>query len=397
MKRFLINRYNMVRDTLAVKKAVKKTVKPYQEGSRPAGINLYGDFVSGTGISRSVNLLSGALKAAGIPHSKHQVEERHGIPKKTGRHVDYAVNVFHVQPAKIPVLFEMLETSDLDGHYNIAYWLWETPAFPKEWTGLCKCFDEIWTPSVFVAKALRRITDKKIKVYPCAVVGEENFFPEDCSIVRKRYGIPEDAFVAGIIYDRRSGSERKNPDAAIKAFREAFPDGRENVCLMIKAKCLNEKDLSHLKSVIGSEKRFVIIQDYLSHEDTLSLLASSDALLSLHRAEGFGLASAEMMSCGGVVISTDYSATKEFVNEKNGCPVKYKLISTKKEYSVYRAGTVWAEPDVHDAAGKLRMLYADPALRKKLGDEAKRSVSEELSAKVIGIRIKKRMEAVCGV
>ncbi|MBO6260772.1 MAG: glycosyltransferase family 4 protein [Lachnospiraceae bacterium] len=396
MKRFLINRYNMIRDALAVKKAAGNLVMPYQKGSRPAGINLYGDFVSGTGISRSVNLLMGSLKAAGIPCSRHQVGERSGIPAKDKQKTDYAINVFHVQPAKIPALFEKLKASDLDGHYNIAYWLWETPAFPREWIGLCDCFDEIWTPSVFVAKALRRVTKKIIKVYPCAVVGEEAFLPEGRSRVRKKHGIPADAFVAGIIYDRRSGSERKNPDASIKAFREAFPDGRENACLMIKAKCLNDADLSHLKRVLGGEKRFVFVQDYLSHEDTVSLLASCDVLLSLHRAEGFGLTLAEMMSCAGVVISTDYSATKEFVNERNGCPVAYKKIVTKRDYSVYRAGTVWAEPDIHDAAGKLRKLYDDPDLRKKLGEEAKRSVSEQLSAKRIGARIRKRVETVCG-
>lgn len=39
---------------------------------------------------------------------------------------------------------------------------------------------------------------------------------------------------------------------------------------------------------------------------------------------------AEMMSLGGVALFTEYSSTKEYINEVNGCPVAYRLIRTKK-------------------------------------------------------------------
>lgn len=48
-----------------------------------------------------------------------------------------------------------------------------------------------------------------------------------------------------IKYDRRSGSKRKNPDVAIKAFHKVFNDKEENVCQIIKDKSLTEDDDLH--------------------------------------------------------------------------------------------------------------------------------------------------------
>ena len=72
------------------------------------------------------------------------------------------------------------------------------------------------------------------------------------------------------------------------------------------------------------------------------------------------------------------------------------LYEQKKDYGVYRAGTIWADPDKEDAALKLRAINDDPVLRKRIGENARKTISEQLSKEKIGKRIAARVKAICG-
>ena len=50
----------------------------------------------------------------------------------------------------------------------------------------------------------------------------------------------------------------------------------------------------------------ILIQQTLSRDDMLGLIAACDAVISLHRSEGLGLLVAEAMVLGKPVISTDF-------------------------------------------------------------------------------------------
>ncbi|MCR4641017.1 MAG: glycosyltransferase family 4 protein [Lachnospiraceae bacterium] len=391
--RALINRRNYHRDVLRIRRALEQPVEIYVPGELPAGVNLYGDFELGTGLSRSVNLLKRDMELAGVPFSVHQVEEFSGIEAVSeGGQKDYAVNVFHLQPSIVTRLFAQLPPDRRDGHYNIAHWAWETPEFPKEWVDACMLFDEIWVPSVFVAKAIRRVSKLPVRVYPHGVYDENAELPDGKGI-RKLYGIGGDTLLCLALYDGLSGTERKNPAAAIRVFKKAFPEQPKDAVLMIKSKGMSTREAARLRAMTKG-MRTILVEGKLSYEETAAILAGTDVLLSLHRAEGFGLPVAEVMGYGGVVISTDHSATREFVNQENGCPVPCRLVRTTRDYGIYRAGTVWAQPDEEAAAVMLRRLYEDPALRRKLGAAAEKTIKEKLSAASIGERIRRRIACV---
>lgn len=84
--------------------------------------------------------------------------------------------------------------------------------------------------------------------------------------------------------------------------------------------------LSKLKAYVSALKTIKIIDLKLDYADVLSLCASCDILISLHRAEGFGLSLIEAMAMGKAVITTAYSGNMDFVNTNNACLVQYKLI-----------------------------------------------------------------------
>lgn len=57
-----------------------------------------------------------------------------------------------------------------------------------------------------------------------------------------------------------------------------------------------------------------------------ALIAGSDAVMLLHRSEGFGLPLAEAMGHGVPVVATNWSGNTDFMDFGNSCPVSYCLV-----------------------------------------------------------------------
>ncbi|NIV16390.1 MAG: glycosyltransferase family 1 protein, partial [Aliifodinibius sp.] len=69
----------------------------------------------------------------------------------------YKVNVVHVNSDQLHVFAEDKKNYFLD-RYNIGYWVWELPSFPKEWYDRFELFNEIWVPSKFAMDAISRVS-----------------------------------------------------------------------------------------------------------------------------------------------------------------------------------------------------------------------------------------------
>ena len=393
--RFIINERGRRRMMRRLKELALTRQAKGNGPERPMGINLYGDRLAGTGLSMSVRTLISEFEAAGIPYSFHQVDEKEGkVVDGPETATDYAVNVFHLQPPVWAYFALHMDRESTDTHYNIAHWAWETPTLPEEWVPAADYFDEIWTPSAFVARAIRRsCPKKKVRVMPHGICEENAEVPaaEGRTVTRLRYGIPSGAFTAMLLYDGRSSTVRM---AGIRAYLSAFPSGEEGACLIVKGKYFERSDRKRIERLTGNRRDIRFVDGELSYEETQSLIAASDVLISLHRAEGFGLPVAEAMRAGVVPLATDYSATKEIMNADSGMPVAYRLLKTGHSYGVYRRGTVWAEPDEADAAEKLARLKADPALLHRLSEAARERVVRQLSAKRIGGRIRRVLDRI---
>jgi glycosyltransferase involved in cell wall biosynthesis len=212
---------------------------------------------------------------------------------------------------------------------------------------------------------------------------------------RLRFGLPPDKFLFLVLYDLNSYSERKNPRAAIAAFRHSGLAGREAV-LVIKVHNVrgNEADLARLQQAVADLPDTVLITETLGREAVYQLQAACDCYVSLHRSEGFGLAVAECMLLGKPVIVTDWSATAEFVNSTNGCPVRYRLVPLAENHGPYGKGQIWAEAETEQAAGWMRRLAADAGLCAQLGASAHATIVARFSPGVIGARYRRRLESI---
>ena len=198
--------------------------------------------------------------------------------------------------------------------------------------------------------------------------------------MRQRFGIPKDCFAVFFNFDIRSGYDRKNPEGAMEAFALAFPK-ETGVRFVLKVSSADSDSakmaaLSDRASHLGIADRLMLITDNLARKEMLSLIASCDAYLSLHRGEGLGLGMLEAMSVGVPVIATNYGGNTDFCTEETAFMVPYKLVTPQTDFPLYKHVREWAEPDVEEAAKYLKSGFADCALREAKARAAKRFVEE---------------------
>jgi glycosyltransferase involved in cell wall biosynthesis len=234
--------------------------------------------------------------------------------------------------------------------YRVAYWAWELPDPPADWTGCDRNVSEIWTPSTFSRGSLVRLTS-----LPVAVV------PHHVPIDRARVRRPNRPFTVLSIADSRSSLSRKNPDGALRAFQAAF--GQSPAARLVLKLGGRDDAWDAFKAAAGDLRRsgnIEIVTDYLNDAQMASLYRQSDVLLCLHRAEGFGLPMLEAMAHGVPVVATGWSGNLDFMTEADSHLVPYKLVAVHDESGIY-ADSSWAEPDVQNAAQALRRLAGESA------------------------------------
>ena len=365
--------------------------------SLKVGLNLMGYYRAILGIGESVRCAARAAEAVGLPLAcvelklpckNRQTDATFALRLQTDN--PHPVNVFHLDAPVSCDIDHHHGSAFRAGKYNIGYWAWELPEFPDAWTRYADFFDEIWTPSHFAADAIAEKVSVPVLVMPHAIA-----FERPVGDFRDKFGLPRDRYLFLFLYDLNSYSERKNPAAVIEAFRRSGLAGA-GAALVIKLHNVtgNETDFEKLRATAATLPGTVLITQTLTRGEIYELESACDCFVSLHRAEGYGLAVAECMYLGKPVISTDWSATAEFVDETCGCPVRCELIPLDRNHGPYAKGQIWAEPDVEHAGWWMRRLWEDRGLGARLGAAARVRMEENYSPTVIGARFRRRLETI---
>ena len=371
-------------------------LRPFDPEVGETGVNLIGYIRGEIGLGQSCRLVAGALEASGVPftiYNYRQVSairsEDHSWDARISRETPYNVNLFHINPYEVPLATAVLPPKLWAGRYNIAFWLWELERFPREWTSTLNCFHEVWTPSEFASESIRRVTDKPVRTMPYYVTA-----PTDPKLSRGRFGLPEGVFLFLCMYDCSSTMERKNPMGAVRAFKMAFSPHEAGVGLVIKLNNPAEKDLRLLREELAGYQNIWLLPEIYTKVEINSLIGLSDAVVSLHRAEGFGLVPAEAMLLGTPVIASNWSSTTEFMDGESACLVDCRLIPIEEDVGPYQKGQRWADPDLKQAAGYMRRLYEEPEYRRRLSENGKRRAETLLGREQAAEKIRARLREI---
>lgn len=361
------------------------------------GINLIGYLRAETGMGQAARQLAQAIAAAGLPLSLHNLDL--GVVARSEdatfgpaeSNFQHDINLFVVNADQVPHVFAALGPVVTVGRINIGYWLWELEDFPARFRDAFSLLDEVWTPTSFCVDAIGRRAPIPVKRLPFPI--ERRPTTAEQPQIRARLGLPADVFLVVFVFNYLSYFERKNPLAAVAAFRQAFGDDPTKRLLIKTAQHdFAPEDHARLVAATATLANVSLVTEYLDRAEVDALIADSDVYLSLHRSEGFGLTLAEAMIAGTPVISTTYSAPRDFFDANNGFPVQYELVTLTEDAGPYPRGSRWADPDVADAARQLRQVVEDQAEVVRRVERGRRDLERDYSAAAIARRIQEQVD-----
>jgi glycosyltransferase involved in cell wall biosynthesis len=353
-------------------------------------IIVVGPFRTATGLGQSARLCYDALRLTGVEvrgidltSTLMQPENYSSFEWVDGWScLGRGTLVIHVNAPFIALAMARLG-SCARGKFVVGYWAWELPRVPEEWSLGVPFVHEIWVPSQFVADAVQPIArGRAVRVLPHPVAIRPNSSRE-----RLRQ---DGVFKVLSVFNSASGFARKNPLATVRAFRRAF-DHDQGAHLTIKASNLStfKEGARALAEAVEGRSNISVLDEIINPSELDTLYTEADVVMSLHRAEGFGLTLAEAMLRGLPVVATDWSGNIDFLTEMTGAPIAYSLLPAKDPQRTYHyPDMTWAEADVNAAAKALWRLRADPGLRTRLGTEAARYSRQTWSAAAYGSAVR---------
>ncbi len=308
-------------------------------------IHIYGLTNSSSGLGVNLRMTGSIFREMGYQTELFNTDTTSSVnDRRNMSGAEY--RMFHVNADKIPRLFLENPEMGLYGN-NIGFLLWEFQIIPRQHQLGIDLLDQIWVPTNFVKEAYQSYTKTPIRV-----VGKSMDIPVFHQVYKASKSISSDKefFEFLISFDFHSSVERKNPLAAVRAFKKAFATNDRTVRLTVKTTEYvpgywgdpNDQWSRILYESMNDDRIRIIIGNYDSIE-FLSLISNADCVLSTHRSEGFGYLPAYAMLLGVPVIVTDYSGTKDFCSEYNSYPIQYEMVDVREgEFIFPIPGAQWA-------------------------------------------------------
>jgi glycosyltransferase involved in cell wall biosynthesis len=363
---------------------VKTALAQGEPPHMPGPLVVSGLLAETKGVSQGARLTLAGLRSAGFSPVEHDLrplltagpgaQERLPVDRPGG------VWIVHVNAPEAMHALANLDRDQWLGRYRIGYWAYELPRVPAPWVRASAAFHEIWAPSHFVAEALAASgVTKTVRVMPHPV----SLATAPVSPDRSAYQIPASDFVVLAMGDLRSSATRKNLIGAIETYKRAFPTPVRGSRLILKVQSQDVHPRFRRAAGLAAAGRpdILFFTDDLSQPEMNRLIASCDVLLSPHRSEGFGLPLAEAFLAGVPALATGWSGNMDFMGDLPDLTIRHTLVPVRDPFGVYRApGKRWAEPDVEDAAVKLKALAASPDLRRDLAARGKTAVMAQAAA-----------------
>lgn len=339
----------------------RKPTKRARNQYAQSGWSIVGYAKAELGVGEAGRRLSRAVSHTGVPWEMVGVSigplsrQEHTFRGVLANEAGYENSILCVNADQTPRLTSMLNLGSPRGR-RVGYWFWELERFPERFHNAFDHVDEVWVASEFNRAAIAAATDKPVTVVPLPV----HVPTHPARLTRRQLGIPEDRTVFLANFDYLSVMARKNPLGTIEAYRRAF-EPHDGACLVLKSinGHLRSLDREQVRMAAAGRDDIILKEEYLSNTQMLAMTELVDAVVSLHRSEGYGLNLVDAMSRRTPVIATAYSGNMAFMDEATALLVPYEMVEVGKDAAPYDSTALWAEPDINAAASALRRIVDD--------------------------------------
>jgi len=266
--------------------------------------------------------------------------------------------------------------------YCIGMTMFECSRLPFTWTKKCNLMDELWVPSEFnrVTFIKSGVAPYKIRVMPYGV-DTQMFSPG-----KPPLSIPGQrgyTFLCVCSFD-----ERKGIDTLVSAFLEEFA-ASEDVCLIIKTRASTDSEITVQQTYIDQIaskcgihdiSRVILVSSIHSwtEEELAALYNSANCYVLPTRGEGWNLTVMEAMATGLPVITTNWSAHLDFLNDTNGYMISVQGFIPSNPSN---PRLMWAVPSKNHLKQLMRYVYTHPSEAAMKAQVGRRTVTERYSWK----------------
>ncbi|MCK5872195.1 MAG: glycosyltransferase family 4 protein [Methylococcales bacterium] len=367
------------------------------------GVNLIGFAFGELGIGEDVRMAAAACDAVGIPYKVVNITPGESVREgdrilekaiiKQNEDLPYNVNIFCLTGFDNVRVYLEQGAPLFDQRYNIGWWPWELPVWPSQWLNAFEVVDEVWAAASYTQTLYQKVTDKPVTLMPLPVNVDRKI-----AVSRAEMGLPEQPLLFLYVFDFNSYLERKNPQAAIHAFLQAFPENDGKVGLVLKTMNVDTENSQWqaFKSLCAKDARIILLEKTLDREKVLGLIDCCDVYLSLHRAEGFGRTPAEAMLFGKPVIATDFSGTTDFITPQTALPVRWskkKVNVGEYPFIIDEDAAYWAEIDIDHAAQRMQFAVK-VAHNQAMQLKTRQFAQQQFSVTRIGNLMKQRLKVI---
>jgi 2-polyprenyl-3-methyl-5-hydroxy-6-metoxy-1,4-benzoquinol methylase len=361
-----------------------------ETGRRPMqnlSLTYYGHVFDSSGYGNAARAYIHALHAVGIElsvvdlsqHARQVSDEL--VEALVGRRIRPDFHLFHGIP-------HVWAYQGFRVPNAIAMTVWETDTMPSQWRNVLNHALETWLPCEFNLEAFRGHVSNLAKLpHPVIPRNGHHPLPDPGEFLR----VAPDEFVVYSIFEWQ---DRKCPTEQLKAYLKAFTAADRSVLIL---KCnpdaarLAAAALADARRQAPSGARVEIRCEAWSDTEIEGLHARGDCYLSLHRGEGWCYPLFDAACKGIPVVATAYSGPLEYLDPAHHQLVPYRLTSVQQPYMYYHPRMHWADPDVEEAARRLRWVAEHREEAKRRAVEAAAGLNRRYAPEEIGLLARSRL------
>ncbi len=360
---------------------------------RRGGVNIVGDFSATSDEGHLARSLTTALTEHGVAVSTTSYCATGDPGPWEWSHRDeggfpYETTLLVLSPEDVANFTMDVGVEPFEGRYMIGVWPWDFDAPSGMMATASRMVHEVWTPSEFAARAVRRSSGGRVSSLGV---------PVSVSPRRRATGGAHCTFVTSV--DFQTGVDRQNPEGVITAYRDAFrPDAGHTLVIECVHAARYPAEHARLMEAIA-HRRDIEVRDDPGGCRPRILEEGGDGrvyAVSLHRSEGTGRFLSRAMMSGVATIATSHSFAAEVLEESSGALVSCRVVPIPDTERRCVPGGQWAEPDLDQAARAMRALAERPRWADAVATRAHARARAMWASSVVARAIRERVGTIEG-